>query len=52
MASISNIGKNIGWLGTAAARAAMHKGLALDDNLGDITAKAGAQGTAAGKNKM
>ena len=31
-----------------ATRAAMHKGFTKSDNLGDVTAKAGAQGTAAG----
>lgn len=48
MASVANIGKNIGWLASAATRAAMHKGFTKVDNLGDVTAKSGAQGTAAG----
>jgi hypothetical protein len=48
MASVANIGKNIGWLSSAATRAAMHKGFTKVDNLGDVTAKSGAQGTAAG----
>ena len=48
MASIANIGKNIGWLASAATRAAMHKGFTKADNLGDVTAKSGAQATAAG----
>ncbi|RKO92823.1 vitamin B6 photo-protection and homoeostasis-domain-containing protein [Blyttiomyces helicus] len=47
MASLSNAGKNIGWLASSATRASMSKGFAKEDNLGDITAKAGAQGTAA-----
>jgi hypothetical protein len=48
LASVSNIGKNIGWLASSATRAAMHKSFTKFDHLGDITAKAGAQGTAAG----
>ncbi|KAJ3296477.1 hypothetical protein HK104_001570 [Borealophlyctis nickersoniae] len=48
MASLSNIGKNIGWLASSATKASMHKGFLREDNLGDVTAKAGAQGTAAG----
>eukprot|EP00842_Homolaphlyctis_polyrhiza_P005438 jgi/Hompol1/5896/HPOL_000332-RA len=48
MASLSNIGKNIGWLAASATRASMHRGFTRGDNLGDITAKAGAQATAAG----
>jgi hypothetical protein len=48
LASVSNVGKNIGWLAASASRATMNKGFALSDNLGDVTAKAGAQGTLAG----
>ncbi|KAI9095854.1 vitamin B6 photo-protection and homoeostasis-domain-containing protein [Phlyctochytrium arcticum] len=48
MASLSNICKNIGWLAASATRASMHKGFSKEDNLGDVTAKAGAQSTAAG----
>lgn len=48
MASISNICKNIGWLASSATRASMHKGFSKHNNLGDVTAKAGAQSTAAG----
>ncbi|KAL2919735.1 hypothetical protein HK105_200650 [Polyrhizophydium stewartii] len=48
MASLSNIGKNIGFLAASATRASMHRGFTRTDNLGDITAKAGAQATAAG----
>ncbi|KAI8613180.1 vitamin B6 photo-protection and homoeostasis-domain-containing protein [Chytriomyces sp. MP71] len=48
IASISNIGKNIGWLASSASRAAIHRGFTVTDNLGDVTAKAGAQSTMAG----
>ena len=48
IASLSNIVKNIGWLAASATRASMHKGFTKTDNLGDITAKAGAQATASG----
>ncbi|KAI9339599.1 vitamin B6 photo-protection and homoeostasis-domain-containing protein [Obelidium mucronatum] len=48
IASVSNIGKNIGWLSSSASRASIHRGFSLTDNLGDVTAKAGAQGTMAG----
>ncbi|KAJ3018398.1 UNVERIFIED_CONTAM: hypothetical protein HDU68_011173 [Siphonaria sp. JEL0065] len=48
IASVSNIGKNIGWLASSASRASIHRGFTLTDNLGDVTAKAGAQGTMAG----
>ncbi len=41
LASISNIGKNIGWLATSATRAAMNHSLTREDNLGDVTAKSG-----------
>lgn len=48
MASLSNVGKNVGWLASSATRASMHRGFARGDNLGDITGKSGAQGTLAG----
>ncbi|KAJ3227981.1 hypothetical protein HK099_007850 [Clydaea vesicula] len=48
LASISNIGKNIGWLATSATRVSMNRGVTREDNLGDVTAKSGAQSTAAG----
>ncbi|KAL1923666.1 uncharacterized protein VTP21DRAFT_8646 [Calcarisporiella thermophila] len=48
LASISNIAKNMAWLASSATRAQMHKSFMLRDNLGDITAKAGSQSTAAG----
>lgn len=47
IASIANIGKNIGFLTASASRAALHQSLAMRDNLGDITAKAGSQSIAA-----
>ncbi|OZJ03669.1 hypothetical protein BZG36_03547 [Bifiguratus adelaidae] len=48
LASASNIGKNMAWLASSASRAHMHKQFALQNNLGDVTAKSGSQGTAAG----
>jgi hypothetical protein len=48
MASLSNVGKNIAWLALSGTRAQMHQSLCLKDNLGDVTAKAGSQNTAAG----
>ena len=47
VASIANVAKNIGFLTAGASRAALHQSLAMKDNLGDITAKAGSQGIAA-----
>jgi len=47
LASIANIGKNIGFLTASASRASIHQALVKRDNLGDITAKAGSQSTAA-----
>jgi hypothetical protein len=43
VAIIANVGKNIGFLTANASRAAFHQSLALSNNLGDITAKAGSQ---------
>ena len=43
IASIANIGKNIGFLTASASRAALHQSLASSANLGDLTAKAGSQ---------
>jgi hypothetical protein len=40
-------GRNIAWLAGSATRAQIHNTFALHDNLGDITAKAGSQSTAA-----
>jgi hypothetical protein len=48
MASIANIGKNIGWMTASATRASIHRNLMLKENLGDITAKAASQSTACG----
>ncbi|KAJ1971645.1 hypothetical protein H4R35_005140 [Dimargaris xerosporica] len=48
ISSASNIGKNMAWLATSAARAQIHQSFALANNLGDITAKSGSQSTAAG----
>lgn len=49
LASIANVGKNIGFLTASASRAALHQALMARDanNLGDITAKAGSQSMAA-----
>ncbi|KAJ3339336.1 hypothetical protein HDU93_008341 [Gonapodya sp. JEL0774] len=47
-ASLSNIGKNVGWLALGASKAAILKTMMLKDNLGDLTGKAGAQNTFAG----
>jgi len=43
IASIANIGKNIGFLTASASRAALHQSLAITGNLGDVTVKAGSQ---------
>ena len=43
VASIANVGKNIGFLTASASRAALHQSLAITGNLGDVTAKAGSQ---------
>ena len=43
VASIANIGKNIGFLTASASRAALHQSLAITGNLGDVTVKAGSQ---------
>jgi hypothetical protein len=43
IASVANIGKNIGFLTASASRAALHQSLAIAGNLGDVTAKAGSQ---------
>eukprot|EP00158_Paraphelidium_tribonemae_P004899 Partr_v1_DN27041_c0_g1_i3_m29378 putative Chromosome 16 open reading frame 58 len=48
LASLANIAKNIAWLTMSGCRAQMHQSFCLRDNLGDITAKAGSQSTAAG----
>mmetsp|Transcript_19229 Transcript_19229/g.41793 ORF Transcript_19229/g.41793 Transcript_19229/m.41793 type:complete len:578 (-) Transcript_19229:85-1818(-) len=43
VASIANIGKNVGYLTASASRAALHQSLAATGNLGDVTVKAGSQ---------
>ena len=43
IASIANIGKNIGFLTASASRASLHQSLAVSGNLGDVTVKAGSQ---------
>lgn len=43
IASIANIGKNIGFLTASASRASLHQSLAVTGNLGDVTVKAGSQ---------
>ena len=47
LASVANIGKNIGFLTASASRAALHQSLALKQNLADVTAKSGSQSIAA-----
>ena len=47
IASVANIGKNIGFLTASASRAALHQSLAISGNLADLTAKAGSQSLAA-----
>mmetsp|Transcript_18423 Transcript_18423/g.20987 ORF Transcript_18423/g.20987 Transcript_18423/m.20987 type:complete len:566 (-) Transcript_18423:886-2583(-) len=46
IASVANVGKNIGFLTASASRAALHQSVALKNNLGDVTAKAGSQSIA------
>ena len=48
VASIANVGKNIGFLTASASRAALHQSLAISANLGDVTAKSGSQSIMAG----
>ncbi|CAJ1958520.1 unnamed protein product [Cylindrotheca closterium] len=43
VASVANVGKNIGFLTASASKAAIHNSLAIQGNLGDVTAKAGSQ---------
>ena len=47
IASVANIGKNIGFLTASASRAALHQSMAISGNLADLTAKAGSQSLAA-----
>lgn len=48
IASVANVGKNIGFLTASASRAALHQSLAIRGNLADVTAKSGSQSMAAG----
>lgn len=43
VASVANVGKNIGFLTASASKAAIHQSMAISGNLGDVTAKAGSQ---------
>lgn len=43
IASIANVGKNIGFLTASASKASIHQSVATTGNLGDVTAKAGSQ---------
>jgi len=47
LASVANVGKNIGFLTASASRAALHQSLAISGNLGDVTAKTASQSMAA-----
>ena len=46
LASLANIGKNISWIAASATQASIHKSFLKQENMGDITAKAGAQSIA------
>ena len=48
LACVANVLKNMGFLTASASRASLHQAMALKANLGDVTAKAGSQATAAG----
>ena len=43
IASVANVGKNISFLAASASRAAIHNTFAVNENLADVTAKAGSQ---------
>lgn len=43
IASVANIGKNIGWLSASATRAGIHRSFMRTENMADITGKAGSQ---------
>ena len=47
IASIANVGKNIGFLTASASRASLHQSVSICNNLDDVTAKAGSQSIAA-----
>ncbi|OQS07661.1 hypothetical protein THRCLA_20095, partial [Thraustotheca clavata] len=46
MAAMANVAKNISWLSASATRAGFHYSFAKNENLADITAKAGSQSIA------
>ena len=48
VACAANVLKNIGFLTASASRAALHQSIALQNNLADVTVKAGTQSMAAG----
>lgn len=48
VACTANVLKNIGFLTASASRAALHQSIALNNNLADVTVKAGSQSMAAG----
>ncbi|GKY94670.1 hypothetical protein MPSEU_000432400 [Mayamaea pseudoterrestris] len=48
VACAANVLKNIGFLTASASRAALHQSIALNNNLADVTVKAGTQSMAAG----
>mmetsp|Transcript_13426 Transcript_13426/g.15594 ORF Transcript_13426/g.15594 Transcript_13426/m.15594 type:complete len:541 (-) Transcript_13426:169-1791(-) len=43
IASVANIGKNIGWISASASRAGIHRSFMREENLADLTGKAGSQ---------
>jgi hypothetical protein len=43
IASVANVGKNISFLAASASRAAIHNSFAANENLADVTGKAGSQ---------
>ena len=47
LAVTANFAKGVGGLAAGASKAALHRAIALRDNMGDVTGKVHAQGTAA-----
>ena len=43
IASVANVGKNAAWLSASATRASIHQSFCLENNLADVTGKAGSQ---------
>lgn len=41
IASVANVGKNVGWISASASRAGIHRSFMKAENLADITGKAG-----------